>query len=142
MKKEIQAEISKALAELHEVFSRFEQEQVNVVPFEGSWTAGQLLRHMNMSNSGFVQLLNGTVSDTQRNPDELVETIKADLLDFTIKMQSPEAIQPPKIIYDKEKLLSSLKKIQEHLNQSIETLDLTKTCMDFELPVYGFLTRQ
>jgi hypothetical protein len=137
----IQTEVNKTLTILEELFSSFEHEQINVVPFEGSWTAGQLLRHMNMSNSGFVKLINGNVKDTQRKPDEFVERIKSDFLDFSTRFTSPDSVQPPKEIYNKERLLNSLRTIKENLSRSIDTLDLTKTCLDFELPVYGFLTR-
>ena len=139
--KQILKEVNGTITELIELLSSFDQEQINIIPFEGSWTAGQLAKHMIMSNSGFAEILYGPVKETEREPDEMIEKIKADFLNFNIKMKSPDFVVPPMGIYKKEELLSSLENIKEKINQAIETLDLTKTCLAFELPVYGFLTR-
>ena len=56
-------------------------------------------------------------------------------------MKSPDFVVPPDIYYKKEDLLRSFEDINERINQALQTLDLTKTCLAFELPVYGFLTR-
>ena len=141
MKTEIQTKLDNTLTELIQLFSSIEQEQVNIIPFEGSWTAAQLAQHTIMSNSGFAEMINGPVKETQRKPDELVEKIKSDFLDFTIKMKSPDFVKPPMAYYKKEDLLNSLKNIKENIHHAIETTDLTKTCVTFELPGLGFLTR-
>lgn len=141
MKSEIQREINKTLAAFSQLFSLFDQDRVNIIPFEGSWTAGQLIQHLIMSNSGFVKLINGEVKETNRKPDEYVEKIKTAFLDFTTKMQSPDFIRPPMMNYNKVELMQSLQSLSEEMNQSIEKLDLTKTCISFELPVFGHLTR-
>lgn len=140
MKKLFQKDIDKTLTELIDLLSSVAEEKINVVPFEGSWTAGQLAQHMIMSNSGFVELMNGPVKKTERNPEELVEKIRAAFLNFTIKFESPDFIRPPKIHYNKEQLLFSLNNIKEQLIQTIETSDLTKTWTTFELPVLGYVT--
>jgi len=134
-------EVENTLKELIQLVSSFNQEQINTIPFEGSWTAGQLGRHMIKSNSGFVEMLNGPVKDSGREPDKMVERIKEDFLDFNTKMKSPDFIVPENINYNKEALLSSLNNIKVDLNKAVLTLDLTKTCLVFELPVYGALTR-
>ncbi|SHL94086.1 DinB family protein [Mucilaginibacter sp. OK098] len=139
---EIAKEANEALSGLIALLSKFEQEQINTVPFEGSWTAGQLAQHMIKANSGFADILRGPVKDTERKPDEVIPKIKNDFLNFDIKMTTPDFIKPEAKSYDKNELLSDLKNIREKVNNATETLDLTKTCMAFELPVYGYLTRQ
>ncbi|MDB5086528.1 MAG: hypothetical protein JWR09_522 [Mucilaginibacter sp.] len=139
---EIAKEADEALSGLITLLSKFEQEQINTIPFEGSWTAGQLAQHMVKANSGFADILRGPVKDTERKPDEVVPKIKNDFLNFTIKMTTPDFIKPEAKSYDKNELLSNLKNIRKNVNDATETLDLTKTCMAFELPVYGYLTRQ
>lgn len=139
--KEILTEVNGTITELIQLLSSFDQQQINIIPFEGSWTAGQLAKHMIMSNSGFADIMYGPVKETEREPDELVERIKADFLNFNIKMKSPDFVVPPKTSYKREELLKSLGDIKEKINRGIETLALTKTCLAFELPVYGFLTR-
>ena len=139
--KEVLTEIDETITEFCQHISSFTQEQTNVVPFEGSWTAGQLAMHVIMSASGFLEIMNGPVKETERKADELVATIKKDFLDFNSKMKSPDFVVPPDTSYNKEELLHSLEDIKAKIKQAIETLDLTKTCLAFELPVYGFLTR-
>ena len=140
-KNEILTEINGTITELHQLISSFNQEQINLVPFEGSWTAGRLAKHVIMSGSGFVKIMNGPVKETERKPDEMAATIKRDFLDFNNKTKSPDFVVPPNTSYKKEDLLRSLQNIKAKIDRAIETLDLAKTCLAFELPVYGFLTR-
>jgi hypothetical protein len=137
----IHKEIDETFAELQQLFSSFDQEQINIVPFKGNWTAGQLAQHVIISGSGFIEIINGPVKDSERDPDKLEATIKRDFLNFDTKMKSPDFVVPPDINYKKELLLRSFEDINEKINQALQTLDLTKTCLAFELPVYGFLTR-
>jgi hypothetical protein len=137
----VQREADETLAQLIQLLSKFNQEQLNAAPFESSWTAGQLAQHLIMADGGFVDMINGPVKETQRNVDELVSKIKTIFLNFDIKMSSPDFIVPQLIDYEKEELVDLLNKIKSDLNKSLETLNLTKTCTTFELPVLGFLTR-
>ena len=139
---EISKQADEALYGLIALLSKFEQEQINVIPFEGSWTAGQLAQHMVKANSGFAEILNGPVRDTERNPDDVVPLIKRDFLNFNIKMTAPDFLIPEARVYDKDELVENLKEVRGKVADAAKTLDMTKTCMAFELPVYGYLTRQ
>ncbi len=55
-------------------------------------------------------------------------------------MTAPDFIVPEDKIYEREDLLISLDEIKSKINEAVQTADLTKTCLAFELPVYGFLT--
>ncbi|MEO6550670.1 MAG: DinB family protein [Ferruginibacter sp.] len=116
-------------------------EQINVVPFDGSWTAGQLAEHLVLSCGGFVELMNGPVEDTQRQPDQMVAKLKEVFLDYNLKMKSPDFIDPPVKNYDKEELINVLMEIKQKLDHSMQTLELSKTCTAFELPQMGYVTR-
>jgi len=129
------------LTELIELVETVPAEKFNTVPFEGSWTAGQLTQHMVLANSGFAELLKGPVKDTQRAPDASVNEIKSIFLNFEIKLTSPDFIRPEKKNYDKDGLLAALSGIKADITTSAATLDLSKTCLSFELPVLGYLTR-
>lgn len=138
--KELQQEFDAATNELAELLAGINEDEINKIPFEGSWTAGQLAKHVIMSDKGFDAMLHGPVKDTDRAPDEKVEKIKTDFLNFNIKMSSPEFVRPELTDYDKEKLLQSFKKIQASIDNAIQTRDLSKTCAAFEIPVLGPLT--
>ena len=140
-KEEISAAINTTVNDLLQLLTFFNEEQINAIPFKGSWTAGQLAKHVLMSNLGFIEIMNGPFKETERQPDEMVQKIKTDFLDFSTKGQSADNLKPPLIDYNKNELLISLETLREKINQVIETSDITKTCTAFELPIYGFLTR-
>lgn len=119
----------------------FPEKYFNEIPFEGSWTAGQLCQHLVMSNKGFLLLLKGEVKPTGRDPYKWVETIRRDFLDFSQKNTSPDTVNPIMKEYDRNKILNQTEKIFSELGTCINGLDVTLTCTMFELPLYGFLTR-
>lgn len=134
-------EAEDALSALENVLARFDSPQINVVPFEGSWTAGQLAEHLVMSNSGFLQVINGPVTETDKPADLMVGQIKDDFLNFNVKYDSPKEIYPEYRTYNQPELLKNLKEIREGISNAVTGLDLTKTCSSYELPGYGYLTR-
>ncbi|WP_029276966.1 DinB family protein [Pedobacter borealis] len=134
-------EAAETLLALENTLSKFDTAQINAVPFKGSWTAGQLAEHMILSNSGFLQVINGPVTETDKPADFMVAQIRNDFLNFNVKYDSPKEIYPKDKVYNQYALLESLKQIRDRISTSIANLDLTKTCSSFELPGYGFLTR-
>jgi len=71
----------------------------------------------------------------------MVEPLRKQFLNFDIKMQSPDFIIPSDGPHNKEEVINKLQGIWEDIAEAAATLDLTKTCMDFELPGAGHLTR-
>lgn len=140
---DIQATITEAnqtFEELINIISSIKAQQFNQVPFEGSWSAGQLAQHVILSAGGFVWLLNGPVKDTERDPEENIQNLRAMFLDFSSKMQSPAEIVPEEKQYDQEKLITKLKDIQHSFLETIKKVDVTKTCTAFEIPKSGYMT--
>ncbi|MET6998265.1 DinB family protein [Chitinophaga defluvii] len=137
----IQVALDHSFQELLHQLTTFDQEQLNIAPFKNSWTAGQLAEHLIKANGGFLEVINGPVQDTPRAPDAKIAEIKGIFLNFETKMQAPAFIIPADIHYEKPYLLSSLQDIKAGLDHATTTLDLTKTCLAFELPVLGYLTR-
>ncbi|MRG48145.1 DinB family protein [Chitinophaga sp. SYP-B3965] len=139
MATELNTEIKETAATLLQTLASFNKEQLNKVPFEGSWTAGQVGEHLIKAVSA--EILYGNTTETERLPDVMVKPLRDQFLDFTIKMKSPDFILPSNGPHDKERLTNKLSKIWEDIAEAAETLDLTKTCLDFELPGAGHLTR-
>lgn len=126
---------------LLQVISLFDEQQLNEVPFADSWTAGQVAQHLILANTGFIEVMQGPVKDADREPDQLVAQIRADFLNFGTKMKSPDFILPLPISYSKQRQLGTLENIKSSLINLIQTMELDKLCLTFELPGYGFLTR-
>lgn len=124
---------------LLQLLAAFPQERINTVPFEGSWTGAQVGRHL--LKGSIADLLYGNVKPTERQPDMLIEPLRTLFLDFNTKFKSPDVLAPEDIQYNKEKLISGLENTASRIRKGIQTLDLTATCLDFEMPQNGFLTR-
>ncbi|MVT09699.1 DinB family protein [Chitinophaga tropicalis] len=130
-----------ALTALIDQLASFDQGQLNLEPFKGSWTAGQVGEHMIMANSRFVEMINGAVADTERAPDQFVAQIRDDFSNYHIKMHAPDFVKPALTSYNKEYLIHSLNYIRTDLKRAITTLDLNMTCTSFAIPVMGYITR-
>jgi DinB superfamily len=137
----VMKEAAETLLALENALSKFDATGINTVPFIGSWTAGQLAEHLILANSGFLQVINGPVTETDKPADMRVAQMKNDLLNFNVKFNSPDEIYPEVKAYSQYALLERLKEIRNGISIAATNLDLTKTCSSFKLPGYGFLTR-
>src|SRR6266480_647100 len=90
--KELIKQFDETESELLKVVSSFSEEQLNAVPFKGSWTAGQVTEHLLKSKSGIPKLFSGATKPTEREPDEKVDIIKSIFLDFNSKFKSPDFV--------------------------------------------------
>jgi hypothetical protein len=117
----------------------FSEQQLNTVPFEGSWTGGQVAEHLLMSG-GVVEVVFGRTAPTERAPDEKVPMLRI-FLDFSIKMQTPDFIVPSDGFHAKQPLIDKLGENWARIREAVGSLDLTETCLDFEMPSVGHLTR-
>lgn len=135
------ADFTATAAELLALISSFKEEDINTVPFEGSWTAGQTGEHIYKSMSGISHSLQGAVKQTDRDPGEKIPAIGNIFLDFSIKMKSPDFIQPSELPHDKSLLLKCLTLITSEVNNQINSQDLSVTCLQSILPGFGDLTR-
>jgi len=124
---------------LLQLIAAFPQDRINTVPFEGSWTGAQVARHLLKGSPA--PLLYGNVTPTGRQPDMLVEPLRKAFLDFSVQFKSPEVLEPEEMEYDKDELLRALESTAARIRKAIQTLDLSATCMDWEMPQTGYLTR-
>jgi hypothetical protein len=139
---ELRNEIEKSFSTCITVLSSFENDQLNVVPAEGSWTAGQVTEHILKSAGNLPEFFSHAIEPTSRAINEKEEEIKKLFLDFSIKMQSPEFIRPSvSIQYRKKELLEDLERLKTQALDAAETQDLSYTCKSFEFPGWGFLTK-
>jgi hypothetical protein len=123
--------------------SSFSETELNSVPFEGSWTAGQVARHLLRSYSGAPQFLQGPVKRTERYPAQFVEPLRESFanLSDTNKFKSPDFIIPEEKLYTNEELLEPIRNVCRQIVSVTGPLDLTETCTAFALPVIGEMTR-
>jgi hypothetical protein len=141
METAIVSEIAGTKGELLETFGLFNNQTLNVIPFEGSWTGGQVAEHVLKSLSGVLQNTTGEVKATDRNPEEHIKQLGDIFLDMTLKMKSPDFIIPSNDPKDKEELMTALGNTLDEINDVAGSADLNATCTGFEMPGLGALTR-
>ncbi len=140
MKEQLIAEFEETTKDLMPTLSLFTQEEFNKIPFEGSWTAGQVAEHLFKSESNIPKVLHGNSKETERDPLENTGIIRTVFLDFSIKLKSPEFILPSNEPKDKEELIKGFENTRKELRNLIQTEDLNRTFTDFSFPQLGQLT--
>lgn len=137
----IVSDFDESTKKLDEALNRFSEEQFNIVPFDESWTPGQVAEHLSMSEAGIPQLLLGSVRETERAIDEKETELGAIFLDFSTKLKAPEFIIPTNEPKKKQELINKLIDNRKTVSELIKELDLSKTCTSFPFPEVGELTR-
>ena len=140
MNAEISDQFDATMQELLQLLSSLSEEQLNTIPSEHSWTAGQVGDHLYKCYD-VIEILRGNVEPTERPPDQKLDEVRAMFLDFTTKYDAPPETIPTHDPIEKSALLTSL---QERVAQQREVIlhdDLSPTCLDFEIPGYGPFTR-
>ena len=121
-----------------DLVTTFSQDEINTVPFPGSWTAAQVTDHLCKSDNAMIQALNGPVQPTTRPADKGVNKLRSIFLDFSTKLPAPEFIIPEPGTHDKDSLIAAFKNGREQIGNAIQTLDLSATC---HMPIFGEPTR-
>lgn len=136
----ILTEVRQTGTRLIDTIQCFTDEELNRIPFQGSWSAGQVAEHLLRSESGLPLILRGTSRPTEGSPEENVEEIRTIFLDFTTKMQSPEFILPSEEPKNKAELVDALKANRRLILELASATDLTRTFTNFPFPGIGMLT--
>ncbi len=140
MKTAVKKNIVETFDKLNEILSSFSDEELNQVPYQGSWTAGQTAQHIILACSGFPELFAGKTKNTIRKYDDNIFPLDALFLDFSTKMNAPDFLIPEKKEYNKSDLKNKFQKIETDLLESAEKYDLTLTCLDFNVPGFEHFT--
>ena len=140
MLNDIITEFESAQSGLTAALNGFTENNFNIIPFEGSWSAGQVAEHLLKANSGAVDTLKGKTKEAARKPDENEDMIRSIFLDFGTKMQSPEAILPSSEPKEQEDMITKHIRTGDALRKIVTAEDLKLLCTDFSLPNMGELT--
>jgi hypothetical protein len=140
MNDEILSRVKAATDELVDLLSSLSETELNIRPFEGSWTAAQVGEHL-LKSYGVGRILEAPVEPTERDPNEKVLLIKEMMLNFDTKMNAPAFIVPSNDAIDKTILLNSLRDASAAILRIAGHLDLLDTCTGFALPEMGEFTR-
>jgi uncharacterized damage-inducible protein DinB len=139
--KELAAEIGETGDQLLKILDLFTAGQINTIPFEGSWTAGQVIDHILKSGSGMYEVIHGHCGVPGRPFNEKEKEIRELFLNFDIKFQSPLEIRPTQSPLQKEQLQHNVQHLLSKIKQAALTLNPEEACLDHEFPGSGTLTR-
>ena len=140
MKEQLITEFNETTQDLLAMLSQFTREEFNKIPFEGSWTAGQVAEHLYKSESGIVKALKGNSVPTERDPYKHIAVIQKIFLDYTQKLQSPEFIIPSDEPKNKNQFIQYFEGTRKALETLLNKSDLDKAFTDFSFPQLGHLT--
>lgn len=126
---------------IHWLIKKIDPETYNTIPFEGGWTAGQVVEHVNMVGTFFVDLMNGSTEATTRPVNEHIDRIKTMFLNFDFKNIASTNVTPITGNYNLQDQLTKLENIKSRIIIAVNVLDLDMTCLDFDIPTFGHLTR-
>mgnify|MGYP000923803890 CR=1 FL=1 len=123
-KDELLSEINKAVSEMYDLTCAMDKDSINTVPFENSWTAGQLLRHVSKSISGMATVMEIPAREAERNAAQRVPELRDLFLDFSIMLKSPESIEPEEGHYSVKNSVEQLTAAYMHLKESATKTDI------------------
>jgi hypothetical protein len=124
MQQTIITQLETALNETIYLLKGFDGDNLNKIPFEGSWTAAQVGRHIYKSAFGSNDMFAAPGEQANRPADENAEGLRATFMNFDTKMKSPEYIIPEDITYSQGQLIDSLTEVKNKMLNAINSTDL------------------
>ena len=123
-KEELLTAIDEAILQLQTLLSQLNEDKLNAIPYEGSWTAAQLLQHVTKSIDFMAKAMLDAPKPADRNPGEKIAHLKNIFLDLSNKMNSPDFIFPDTIPSTKQASSDALSKTFEQFKASVHQADL------------------
>ncbi|WOK09614.1 DinB family protein [Imperialibacter roseus] len=137
-KEQLKTDIHTTFATLSSLLDKFSDSQLNTVPFEGSWTAGQVAEHIIICGSGIPE---SKTEPAKRSPNDLVKPVSEMFLNFGIKFKTAPMLEPQQSHHSKKATLDTISEIEKTHLRTVANSDLEALCMDMELPTFGYMTR-
>lgn len=135
-------EINTFYQDINRTLSRFSNKLLNTLPFEGSWTAGQVAEHIIKSQTYILkQLSEGPISTAERLYDKEVNTIQEIFRNMESKAKTDESIAPGPPPHDLKTLKKALQTQKKQQIKIIKTNKLEEFSATLDFPGIGQLSR-
>lgn len=124
--KELLAAIADRVNQLTGLMAAVDENKVNTVPYEGSWTAPQLLTHVAKSINGMARAMQteGTIAD--RDSGERIEELSNIFLDLSRKFNAPAFIVPEEGPYERQATIDKLNRSFERFRESAAAANMNE----------------
>ena len=110
---------------------------INKKRADGGWSVGEIANHIVKGT----QINLGATKETDRPFDQHAASIRDLFLNFQMKFPAAPMLQPDPKKYSAGELFALLDENKDNILEMIEKDDLTQTCVDIQLPVWGILTK-
>lgn len=138
MATEIIHQLELALDDTLQLLNSFSEKELNTVPFQGSWTAAQVGRHLFKAEEGIDKMFYAPTKAVDRDPSEKAALMKELFLNFDTKMKSPDFILPEEKQYEKTALEDLLKKEKVKVLEAVQNSNLNEEApLSDEHPLKG-----
>jgi DinB superfamily len=137
-KEELLVSLKNIVAELMQVLNGFDGQNINTVPFEGSWTAAQVVDHITRSNMSITKAFTLKGAAINRDPAERVQELKNVFLNVNNRFQSPDFILPAQDVYEKKMLIALLNRSVDKIKEVSCQADLSEM---INHPAFGDITK-
>jgi hypothetical protein len=101
-------ELKKTKQDFTDQIRSYSDDQINAIPFENSWTIGQLFEHVTKSNLGVAKMMLKPFPLTERNPEEFAEKFRSIFLSTDNRFDAPDFIVPGNGPFNKEKIVEDM----------------------------------
>ena len=132
-KKEVLTAIEETISQLQDLMSSIDDNNVNTVPYEDSWTAGKLFRHVEKSISGMAGAMKTESKAAERDAGERIPQLKSAFLDFSTKMKSPDFVAPEAGPFTKNVASEDLNKAFGEFTTNTNAADLNEMVVGLPL---------
>ena len=138
MKQHWKQELTAATQPLLSLLLSLTPEELNAPPPAGSWTAGQVVQHIYLSDLLLLENLEQADQPTYRDPGEQIEQLRSTFMDFTQKFQAAPEIDPAPGVYFPEQLAALLRNTRTQMQRIIDSTEFNSSGTNARL---GTLTR-
>jgi DinB superfamily len=136
--KDILYKISDAFKELEKLVAPLDEQELNLVPFAGSWTAAQVAAHVTKSVKAMAQAMEMRGKPAARDITASVQGLKDMFLNFSVKYVSPDFIVPPDKRYTTTEIAAGLETASRQLLKNAVTANAGEM---ISLPGFGEITK-
>ena len=137
-KEELLASLKNMVLELMQVLNGFDGQNINTAPFEGSWTAAQVVDHITRSNMSITKAFTLKGAMLNRDPAERVLELKNIFLNFNTRFQSPDFILPTQEVYERKMLIALLNRSVDRIREVSCQANLSEM---INHPAFGDITK-
>jgi len=121
---EILSATANTISELTDLMAAVDEDKINTIPYDGSWTAPQLLTHVTKSIDGMAKVMLMDAKPAERDPGERIEGLKKAFLDLSNKFDSPGFIVPEEGPYERQPTINKLNRSFNEFKENVNCANL------------------